>query len=731
MKKKLIPILLLPSLAWGAQESEISGPETLLEEVVVSGYRLSSPLETDTSITVLDAEAIERSSIQHFEELIPLVPNMNGSGEASRMRYLQLRGLGEREQYEGAPNPSVGFIIDDIDLSGVGTVGGLFDIGQVEVLRGPQSARYGSSALAGVVYMRSTRPSATPTLAAELNGGGDGMFSAGIAAGGALADGLNARIAVQHFEQDGFRDNAWLDRDDTNGRDELTARAKFDWAISDDWSALLTLMYLDFDNGYDAFTVRNDDLMHSDKPGEDRQETRAASLRLEGPLSGAVDFVSITSFADSDIRYGFDGDWGNDDFWGSYGNYIYDYSYVNPRQRDSLAQEFRLQSSSAGRLFGGTTDWVIGLHADRLEEDNAISSTGVYDDSGAENYCAPCLTDRQIQSRYQADTLALFGSLDARLAPAWTLSAGLRYERWKADYQDQWSDINYPGVPPEGNSCTQFDCRPDENLWGGHLALSYDLRDDLRAYARVARGFKSGGFNPSLAALQGVALLGPEFIPYEPEYLWNYELGLKGLFLGGRLAADFAVFTMDRRDAQLSQSSQQVAFDPNSFVFVTYNGDARVNGLETSLSWSLTDAWTLHGSLGLLDSEIRESEKTAAVSPNAIDRDLAHAPSWNLNLGASWTTDGGWFGRLDFNASDAFYFDISHNQKSSSYQVVNLRVGKAWGRWSVAAWGRNIFDENYATRGFYFGNEPPLFENTLYTRFGDPANYGVTVRYQF
>ena len=66
--------------------------------------------------------------------------------------------MGEREQYEGAPNPSVGYIIDDIDLSGIGGVASLYDIRQVEVLRGPQSARYGSSALAGIIYMRSVDP---------------------------------------------------------------------------------------------------------------------------------------------------------------------------------------------------------------------------------------------------------------------------------------------------------------------------------------------------------------------------------------------------------------------------------------------------------------------------------------------------------------------------------------------------------------------------------------------
>jgi iron complex outermembrane receptor protein len=727
----VLSALALPGAVHGAELNEIDSPDSILEEIIVSGYRSTSPLELNASLTLFDSETIQLSTVEHFEELVQMIPNMNLSGEGSRARYFQLRGVGEREQYEGAPNPSVGYIIDDIDLSGIGGVASLYDVQQIEILRGPQSARYGSSALAGVIYMRSTPPAEQTSMNVELTAGNDGLFSIGAAVGGRLSDHSSGRLSLHNFESNGFRGNDYLDRDDTNGRDELTARGKLHWSFADDWNALLTGMYMDFDNGYDAWTVRNDDITHSDKPGRDSQKTRAGSMRLRGPLNDHVDLVSITGLADSDILFSYDGDWGNDDFWQQYGNYIYDYEYINPRERSSLNQEFRLLSSPEGRLFNDSTDWVMGVFVQRLKEDNQISSTGIYDDSGEENYCPPCLTDRQISSEYEADTLALFGSLDSRLGEKLGLSVGLRYERWDASYDDEWRDLNYPDNPPGGNSCSRFDCEPSENMWGGHLALSYDWQENLRSYARIARGFKAGGFNPSLAALQGVAVLDPEFIPYQPEYLWNYEVGLKGLWLDGSLSGDLALFYMDRNDAQLSQSSQQVPFDPNSFVFVTYNGDARVYGLEASAYWQINEAWQLHGSLGLLDTKIRESEKTLAVSPNAVNRDLAHAPPYTLNIGTTYTAPGGWFARLDINAIDAYYFDISHNRQSDAYRLVNLRVGKQWGAWALSAWTRNLFDEDYATRGFYFGNEPPLFENTLYTRFGEPRTYGITLSYDY
>jgi len=131
-----------------------------IEEIVVTAdFRERAASEIPASVTALDAAEIERLAVQHFEELINVVPNLNWSGDGHRARYLQIRGVGELEQYQGAPNPSVGFLIDDIDFSGIGTIATTFDIERIEVLRGPQGTRYGANALAGLVYVQSALPS--------------------------------------------------------------------------------------------------------------------------------------------------------------------------------------------------------------------------------------------------------------------------------------------------------------------------------------------------------------------------------------------------------------------------------------------------------------------------------------------------------------------------------------------------------------------------------------------
>ena len=102
-----------------------------------------------------------------------------------------------------------------------------------------------------------------------------------------------------------------------------------------------------------------------------------------------------------------------------------------------------------------------------------------------------------------------------------------------------------------------------------------------------------------------------------------------------------------------------------------------------------------------------------------------------MNLGATYRGSSGWAARVDFNAVGSFYFDYSHDEKSGSHQTVNLKIGREGERWAVYGWVRNLFDEDYFTRGFSFGLEPPLFERGRYTRLADPRHYGVTVTWRY
>src|ERR1700735_2943188 len=147
-----------------------SADETLQEIVITASLRSSSAAELPQSVSVLDAATLQAAGVQHFEDVLEMIPNLSWASGSSRPRFFELRGIGEVEQYQGAPNPSVGFLIDDIDFSGVGMPATLFDTRQIEVLRGPQGTIYGANALAGLINVRTEDPGNGMELHGEATG---------------------------------------------------------------------------------------------------------------------------------------------------------------------------------------------------------------------------------------------------------------------------------------------------------------------------------------------------------------------------------------------------------------------------------------------------------------------------------------------------------------------------------------------------------------------------------
>ena len=654
------------------------------EIIVTADFRERTAYEMATSVTVLSGDYIREAAQQHFEELVNAVPNLNWSGDGHRARYFQIRGIGELEQYEGAPNPSVGFLIDDIDFSGIGTVATLFDMESVEVLRGPQGSRYGANALAGLIYMRSETPSVERDGRVQVAVGNDDARGIGLAFGGALDDEerLLFRVSGQRFESNGFRDNTYLDREDTNGRKETSLRARLRFDASDDLEVNLATLYTDIDNGYDAFALDNGYTMLSDKPGRDAQRSTGASLRFDWDGSALGTLTAITAFANSDIDFSFDADWGNEESWSPV---TYDYVSLTNRERRTISQEFRFVAER----------WLVGVYALNLVEDLDTTNLGEYYDPGYD--WADSLND-VFASEFESTNLALFGQHDWQLGVATTLSAGLRVERRFTDYFDS----------------TALDTDPSETMWGGELGLSHEHNDNVMSYVSLSRGYKAGGFN-----------LG--FVPtgqrtFGDEVLWSVEAGVKTMLANNRLLINAAAFYSRRDDQQIRISEQINPNDPASFVFFTVNDTARgnVQGFEADLRWYASDAVELYASLGLMSSELGES-----------GRDLAHAPRYSISAGAVYRSASGFFARLDATARDEYFFDVTHDEKSQTYELVNARVGFEGEDWRIELWARNLFDEQYAVRGFYFGNEPPDFPPALYTRAGDPRHVGLTIERRF
>src|SRR3954469_10825082 len=235
-----VPLLFVTFAAAAADSS--------LEEVVVTADLRARELRNlPASATVLDAQTIKIAGVQHFEDVMGLVPNLNWSAGTSRPRFFQLRGIGELEQWQGAPNPSVGFLIDGIDFSGVGMPATLSDVERIEVLRGPQGTAYGANALAGLISVSTRAPQRDSSASADVTLGDYGTRSVSGVIGGPIGDGETAwRLPAGTYRSDGFRKCPFLHRNDTNGFDESNARFRLRAQPAEHLRADVTAMWADF-----------------------------------------------------------------------------------------------------------------------------------------------------------------------------------------------------------------------------------------------------------------------------------------------------------------------------------------------------------------------------------------------------------------------------------------------------------------------------------------------------
>ena len=721
MKSILLPTCLLAAVAPATTiAADLSAPVPApspapgqLEEVVVTaGFRESDLMQSVGSVSIIDAEVIRDRTAQHLEQLLNIAPNVNFASGASRGRFVQIRGIGERSQFVDPVDPSVGLVIDDIDISGLGAAATTLDIQQVEVLRGPQGTRFGASALAGMITMRSIDPGD------QLEGYIDGLIGnydtgrIGAALGGPLTENLGGRLALQQFRSDGYITNDFLQRDDTNERDEFTARGKLDWRPSDTLRFLLSSFYVDIDNGYDAFSLDNTRHTLSDQPGVDNQESAAASLKAIWTGSDAVSLEFIGSYSTADLEYGFDEDWSYVGICSGQPCEGIEYSSTDNylRDRDETRLELRALSGPEGELFGAVT-WVAGIYANWRDEE-LLREFYDFDLD---------IPDAQFFSDYQRNSLAGYGQLEIPLAARWTARIGGRLERFDADYSDSL------GVEAE----------PGDTLWGGEIAIDYQYRDDTFVYGLVSRGYKLGGVNGEALgrAVKNnfpppvVAFL-DERLEYASETLINWELGFKGQYIEDRLALRLALFYMDRSDMQVK------GWYNEGPLFVSYidNAASGTNwGAELETLFQLVAGVTLFANVGWLNTEIEDFE--VLDGEQLVDksgRDQAHAPSYQFNVGADFGFGTGFYGRVEVEGRDQFYFSDSHDEQSDSYQLLHARLGYRWHQLDVALWGRNLTDEDYQTRGFYFGNDPRKFYvDEAYYQYGEPRVYGVEARYHF
>jgi outer membrane receptor protein involved in Fe transport len=676
-----------------AAESTPRHQERPIEEILVTGELRESPLtDSPASISVLSLVEERSGTVNHLEEVLGRVPNVTLASGGGRARFVQIRGIGERGQFAEPLNPSVGLVLDGVDLTGIGVTATLFDVEQVEVLRGPQGTLYGANALAGLINVRTNDPSSAFESRLRLDAGDYDTVGVGAVLSGPLTDKLGYRLAAQQHRDDGFMKNRFLGRDDTDDHDELTVRGKLQWQPGENQTWTLSAGLVDADNGYDAFSLDNDRETLADQPGQDRQETRYGSVSMRWAPNDVVGFVGSVGGSSTDSDYGYDEDWTfsgfHPDGYSSTDRYL--------RDRASLSVDLRLLSGPGGRLFGNTTDWVVGVYG----LDQSMDLTRRY-----------TFFPEDFESDYEVQRLAVYGELEHELSPRTRLTLGVRAERHSADYAN--------------SEAVRFD--PVDRMYGGRLVLERDLTDSAMTYLSATRGYKVGGFNIS-------GTLDPALREYDPEALWNYEAGVNASWLDGALNVRGAVFTMRREDVQVDTSIILERADGSvEFIDLVSNAAEGSNtGLELELDYRPLDSLTVFANLGLMDTEFDDF-----VNNNGEDLDgeeQAHAPGYQFFVGAEYRPAPGWYVRLEAEGRDSFYFSNSerfvpdpNDVRSEAYELYHASFGYEAARWSLKLWGRNLTDEDYPVRGYYFGNDPRTgYTPAGWVQLGEPRRYGVT-----
>ena len=671
--------------------------EEAVEVITVNaGYRSQSLQTTAASLSVLSSEDIKARHAQNLEEITGAVANVNFSSGSQRARYYQIRGIGERSQFQEPINPSVGLIVDDIDFSGIGSIASTFDMSQVEIFRGPQGTRFGANALAGLIYMSSNDPTDSFESGLKLTAGNYGSVGAGLFFSGPASDKVNYRVSAEKYQSNGFVENTFLNRDDTNNRDELTLRSKLAIQASDYLTIDLSLLHFNFNNGYDAFSLDKNRQTLSDQPGVDAQETSAMSAKFTYSKFNAFDLVSVFSHADSDLTYGYDEDWSYDGLCVNKDCEGWEYSSVDHylRDRKTTTAEVRFISKPEQNIFSDSTSWVAGIYyKDDLED---LQRQYTY-------------LDNDFNSAFEAKTFAMFVQFDTEIDQYITLTTGVRVESRESDY------LNSNGLS----------FSPDDSMVGGKLALAYQINTNNMAYVSINRGFKAGSVNTG-------GSVPDELRVFDPEYLWNYEVGYKVSLINNTAYLRTALFYMNREDIQISSYHLDSRND-GSAEFISYWDNAAKGsnqGIEIEGAWNVTDSVEVYGGLGLLSSEFKDF--IYADGDVETGRDQAHAPNYQFNLGLNYFPNDQWHINFAIDGKDEFYFSDSHDQKSDEVVLVHGSISYLQDQWQLKLWARNILDEDYTTRGFYFGNDPRDFYTAkAYNQFAEPAVFGVTLDYQF
>ncbi len=713
-----------------------TAPETAIQEVVVTAQRREESLQrTPVAVTALNATELRANNIAQLSDIGRVTPNLaiSASGytaPTNTVPIIFIRGIGQQDPAINT-DPGVPVYVNGVYISkSAGGAIDLPDIGQVEVLRGPQGTLFGKNAVGGALNITTIAPGRRPESRLELTAGSYDLFQLRGFTNLKLSDTLGLTVAANVRNRDGYGD-----RLASNGAvlgqlgDErhLSGRVNLAWRPTEKLSIDLSVDYTRYHDtatpGQTVIVPSNILTLYNARIGVPAgQPVTQAAAR-----SGDYDNFSLNKQAARDelsgeaVTVGYDLGFAQLKSITAYRQVQQFFSrdadgsapVVLEVSRASGSYQFTQELQLAGKLLDDRIDYIAGffyLREQGYQTDIATIVPGLFRAVRNFDIGRSTFADQVLNS------YAGYGQATWHVTPRIGLTAGVRYTNESKDasvlVNSPESGITY--VPRTLLSDSWSDVTP-------HFAATWQATDTILAYASATKGFKSGGFNLRPSTLVSLT-------SFDPETLWSYEAGLKSDFLEHRLRVNLAYFYADYSNIQLTR---QILGPAGLITDVNNVAAARLQGVEGEITAIPVRNLILTAAFGYTDNKYTEVQPGAVVTANS---QIPYAPQWTTSLSARYAIDLAGNGTLTPSVNYAFRSHVYVTPANTSFSYVpsyglvsaRLAYQPPRGAWELSGYVTNLTDKRYLNS---IGDSNGV--GIVYQVLGRPREFGVTLALRF
>ena len=714
-----------------------------IEEIVVISQKIQRTLqETRESIAVIDSAFIDKLQLLELRDVYIQTAN---TFETNNGEGFGIRGITQNSGSTGGGSGELGSLyLDGVAFTGFSARFGpraLWDVAQVEVLRGPQSTNVGRNALIGAVVMTTNKPNADDFEGAvRARAGNFGALGLEGMVNIPVTDNSALRFTAETFENDGFNSNQTIPIEKYDARDNQTFRGRYLIEPTEQLSIGVMAQYAETSRGqqlYRADLVPLESRISSaNLEAFEDYEAFSAAIDIDYDINDMFAIRSITSMIDGEYNRFDDDDEGPDGGNAFRGRFAKD---------ENWAQELRLLVD-AGRVTG-----VAGIYY--TEVDLINDTRGLTNVSPANFPIPPELLpfypplleiDAFIPAEQQTTNAAFFTEWDFKASDRWILNAGFRYDNEDQDFitntnnmlaegselpdpalAGQIAEMQFPGSGPlveagvaQVNAFLLGLLAPTNNDWENttyeaflpQVGATYLISDNVSASLFYKRGYRAGGVDISLAGMRS---------DYDPEFLDNYEASLRTVLLDGKMTLNANVYYGDWSDQQVAVCPQGI------FTCVTENaGESEIYGGELDIRYEINDAVSTFLSVG-----VSRTEFTNFVSDTDGDltgNEFAQSPELTSAVGGQWwvTDQISVAGSVSYQSET--WGDTANTVRLDSRTLLDMNVRYETDRWGIVAYGKNLTDEFYL-----ISDGPGLDVNSRIVTAGPPREYGVLLSVNF